>query len=102
MNSAGNWVSSGDLLSLEEEIWRYGSPGAQTAQGAGGGKPETQEDVCRAGPGQQDFKGCSWKKVLSPADRRQRVDYIRESYPVGISGPVNWSVIHVLGFITSR
>jgi len=70
---------------LEKEIWRHGSSGAQKAQRAGGGKPETQADVCGTGPGQQDSQRCSRKKVLSPADRKERVDYILESYPVGIS-----------------
>ena len=70
---------------MEKEIWRHGSSGAQKAQRAGGGKPETQADVCGAGPGQQDSQRCSRKKVLSPADRKERVDYILESYPVGIS-----------------
>lgn len=62
-----------DVLSLEVQIWRHGRIRSEASQGSGGREQQTQKDARRTDVGECSHQGCTLKKVVKPAQRKQVV-----------------------------
>lgn len=71
-----------DILSLEKQVWRNGRIGGQEAERIGKRELRFKETGRRAITGQQDAKGCCFKKVVSLVERRRVANYLQEEYGV--------------------
>ena len=70
---------------MEEEVWWFGSFGAEAV---GARESEIEATGCGFEFGQEDVAGRVVKKVLRPAGKRKAVEFLRLAYDVGLP-PIN-------------
>ena len=70
------------VLPLAGEVWWHGRIGSQAITGVGAGECGAEEDGSGAGIGYSDVEGCERKKVVSLAERRRCVTYLRNGYGI--------------------
>jgi putative transposase len=61
---------------MRSQVWRSGRQRGQAAEGAGGGEPEAEEALGRADAGTRGDAGTGFKKVVTPAARREAVAHL--------------------------
>src|SRR5438552_1190647 len=72
----------GDLLQVEGQIWRARRVGRQASEGAGRRECQAEEVVGRGDARQRDVEGYRFKKMVTPAARREAVAHLRLAYEV--------------------
>ena len=72
----------GDVLPVEGEVWRAGGVRGAAAADAGGGERAAEEAAGRGDAGQRDAERRGWKKMVTPAARREAVAHLREHHAV--------------------
>ena len=65
---------------MEEEVWGTGRLGAPSSKTARGGEPAAQAPGGGPDARQADVAGCPLKKILKPAQMRERVGHLEEAY----------------------
>jgi putative transposase len=70
----------GDLLQLEEQVWRDGRVRSQAAKAACGRERQAEEAVGRCHARQCGFEGSSVKKMVTPAVKREAVAHLRTEH----------------------
>src|SRR5690606_19255196 len=70
------------VLPLEGEVWRHDGIGGQAAEGTGTRKHGAQAHGGRAGAGYPHAEGREFKKVVSLAERRRCVTYLKTEYEI--------------------
>jgi hypothetical protein len=70
----------GDLLQLEEQVWRDGRVRSQAAKAACGRERQAEEAVGRCHARQCGFEGSAVKKMVTPAVKREAVAHLRTEH----------------------
>ena len=65
-----------DLLQVEGQVWRSGGVGRAAAEGAGGRERQAEEAAGRGDARQRHAEGRRFKKMVTPAARREAVAHL--------------------------
>lgn len=73
-----------DLLQVARQVWGYGCVVDGADEGAGGGKPATEEAVCRGAAIGGHRQGSPVKKMVRPSQRREMAQWVVKERSVSI------------------